>query len=126
MSTVEEILNAAMALGPEEQAELRRRLDVLTNSEENGGSSAEAGAGERAEVKRRLETLPAQADENEAQTDDERQAATDLDQRVQRALYEAGLVSEIKPPITDTSPYRREPITIKGKPLSETVIEERR
>ena len=57
---------------------------------------------------------------------DSRQAATDLDQRVQRALYEAGLVREIKPPITDPTPYRREPIAIKGKPLSETVIEERR
>ncbi|MGZ5481048.1 MAG: hypothetical protein ACXWID_03615 [Pyrinomonadaceae bacterium] len=55
-----------------------------------------------------------------------RPAAIDLDQRVQRALYEAGLVSEIKPPITDPTPYRREPIAIKGKPLSETVIEERR
>ena len=98
MSTVEEIVNAAKALPPEEQAEVRRRLD----------------------------TLPAQPDENEVLVDDSRQAATDLDQRVQRALYEAGLVREIKPPITDPTPYRREPIAIKGKPLSETVIEERR
>jgi hypothetical protein len=64
--------------------------------------------------------------ENEVLVDDARQAAIDLDQREQRALYEAGLVSEIKPPITDPTPYRREPIKIKGKPLSETVIEERR
>lgn len=55
-----------------------------------------------------------------------RQAAGDLDQRVQLALYEAGLVREIKPPIDDPTPYRREPIAIKGKPLSETVIEARR
>ncbi len=98
MSTVEEIVNAIKELPP----------------------------GERAEVKRRLETLPGQPEENEVSTDVEHQAATDLDQRIQRALYEAGLVSEIKPPITDPTPYRREPITIKGKPLSETVIEERR
>ena len=98
MSTVEEIVNAINELPP----------------------------GERAEVRRRLETIPAQPEENEGSADDERQAATDLDQRIQRALYEAGLVSEIKPPITDPTPYRREPITIKGKPLSETVIEERR
>jgi hypothetical protein len=97
-STVEEILSAVKDLPPEQQAELRRRL----------------------------ETLPAQPDENELLVDDSRQAAIDLDQRVQRALYEAGLVSEIKPPITDPTPYRREPIKIKGKPLSETVIEERR
>ncbi|MGI9064909.1 MAG: hypothetical protein ACR2HX_00670 [Pyrinomonadaceae bacterium] len=98
MSTVEEIVNAIKELPP----------------------------GEREEVKRRLEALPAQPDENETSICDERQAATDLDQRIQTALYEAGLVSEIKPPITDPTPYRREPITIRGKPLSETVIEERR
>ena len=95
MSTVEEIVNAAKALPPEQQAEVRRRLDAL----------------------------PAQPTENELLVDDSRQAAIDLDQR---ALYEAGLVSEIKPPITDPTPYRREPLKIKGKPLSETVIEERR
>jgi hypothetical protein len=98
MSTVEEIVNAVKELPPREQAEVRRRLD----------------------------TLPAMPDESEAVVDDSHQAAIDLDQRVQRALYEAGLVSEIKPPITDPTPYRREPIKIKGKPLSETVIEERR
>lgn len=98
MSTVEEIVNAVKGLPPREQAEVRRRLD----------------------------TLPAQPDENEVLVDDTRQAAIDLDQRVQQALFEAGLVSEIKPPITDPTPYRREPIKIKGKPLSETVIEDRR
>jgi hypothetical protein len=100
MSTVEEIVNAVKELPPREQAEVRRRLD----------------------------TLPAQPDENEVLVDDSRQATIDLDldQRVQQALFEAGLVSEIKPPITDPTPYRREPIKIKGKPLSETVIEERR
>ena len=98
MSTVEEIVNAVKGLAPGEQAEVRRRLN----------------------------TLPAEASETEAGPDDKRQAAIDLDQRVQRALYEAGLVREIKPPITDPTPYRREPIAIKGKPLSETVIEERR
>jgi hypothetical protein len=98
MSTVEEIVNAVKELPPREQAEVRRRLD----------------------------TLPAQPDENEVLVDDSRQTAIDLDQRVQQALFEAGLVTEIKPPITDPTPYRREPIKIKGKPLSETVIEERR
>ncbi len=81
---------------------------------------------EQAEVKRRLETLSENADQDKVLVDDSRQAAIDLDQRIQRALYDAGLVIEIKPPITDPAPYRREPIKIKGKPLSETVIEERR
>ena len=98
MSTIEEIMNAVKGLAPGEQAEVRRRLN----------------------------TLPAEASETEAGSDDKRPGAIDLDQRVQHALYEAGLVREIKPPITDPTPYRREPIAIKGKPLSETVIEERR
>jgi hypothetical protein len=46
---------------------------------------------------------------------------------LQRRLYEAGLLSEIKPPITDLTPYRhRKAVPIKGEPLSETVIRERR
>ena len=97
----------------------------MSTGEEIVNAIKDLPPGERAEVKRRLETLPAQL-EPEVSTGDERQAATDLDQRIQRALYEAGLVNEIKPPITDPTPYRREPIKIKGKPLSEIVIEERR
>jgi hypothetical protein len=83
-------------------------------------------AGERAELKRRLDTLSEDANQGETLVDNSQQAATDLDQRIQKALYDAGLIIEIKPPITDPTPYRREPIKIKGKPLSETVIEERR
>lgn len=42
-------------------------------------------------------------------------------------LLRAGLLKHIKPPITDLTPYRdRKPFEIQGKPLSETIIEERR
>jgi hypothetical protein len=42
-------------------------------------------------------------------------------------LCEAGLLSEVKPPITDFTPYQhRQPIETTGKPLSEVIIEERR
>lgn len=51
--------------------------------------------------------------------------AVDLDQRIQQALYSAGLVTEIKPPVKRPR-ERRPPINIKGKPLSETIIEDRR
>lgn len=100
MSTVEEILTAVNHLPADEQAEVKRRLG--------------------------LEMVIHRPEGEDAPLSEVRQAAIDLDQRVQRALYEAGLVREIKPPITDPTPYRREPIAIKGKPLSETVIEERR
>jgi putative addiction module CopG family antidote len=40
---------------------------------------------------------------------------------------DAGLLSEIKPPITDPTPYQnRQAVPIQGEPLSETVLRERR
>jgi Arc/MetJ-type ribon-helix-helix transcriptional regulator len=48
-------------------------------------------------------------------------------QELQRRLLEAGVLSEIKPPITDLTPYRqRQAVPIQGEPLSETVLRERR
>jgi hypothetical protein len=48
-------------------------------------------------------------------------------QQLQRLLLEAGIISEIKPPITDFTPYEnRQTISVQGEPLSETVIRERR
>lgn len=44
-----------------------------------------------------------------------------------QTLLEAGVISEIPPRITDFTPYQnRKPVEVKGKPLSETIIEERR
>ena len=44
----------------------------------------------------------------------------------ERHLKNQGLLSEIPPPITDSSAYaERRPIRVTGKPLSETIIEER-
>lgn len=97
----------------------------MSTVEEIVNAIRELSSRERAEVKRRLETLPAQPDENEVSTGDDFQAATDLDQRIQRALFEAGLITEIRPPVKRPR-ERRPPIKIKGKPLSETVIEDRR
>jgi hypothetical protein len=48
-------------------------------------------------------------------------------QDMQRRLFAAGLVNEIKPPIRDLAPYRnRSAVPIQGEPLSETAIRERR
>ncbi len=42
-------------------------------------------------------------------------------------LLEAGVISHIPPRITDFTPYEnRKPVEVKGKPVSETIIEERR
>lgn len=46
---------------------------------------------------------------------------------LQRRLFEAGLLREIKPPIHDLTPYQnRQAVPVQGEPLSETVIRERR
>ena len=48
-------------------------------------------------------------------------------QELQRRLLGAGIISEIKPPITDLTPYRnRRAVPVQGEPISETAIRERR
>jgi Arc/MetJ-type ribon-helix-helix transcriptional regulator len=48
-------------------------------------------------------------------------------QEVQQRLFDAGLISEIKPPITDLTPYQnRRAIPIQGEPISVTALRERR
>ena len=70
-------------------------------------------AAERQELRTRLDTWPKPS----LSTED------DLDQR----LLSAGVISHLPAPRTDPAPHRRwKPITVKGKPLSETIIKERR
>jgi putative addiction module CopG family antidote len=48
-------------------------------------------------------------------------------QDLQRRLLAAGIISEIKPPITDLTPYRnRSAVPVQGEPVSEAIIRERR
>lgn len=56
------------------------------------------------------------------------EAAPELspEDQLDQVLLEAGVISEIPPPITDFTPYQnRQPIEVKGKPLSEIIIEDR-
>ncbi|MEW6127007.1 MAG: tetratricopeptide repeat protein [Acidobacteriota bacterium] len=47
--------------------------------------------------------------------------------QLEQKLFEIGLLKRINEPITDFTPYKkRVPIKVKGKPISETIIEERR
>jgi Arc/MetJ-type ribon-helix-helix transcriptional regulator len=47
-------------------------------------------------------------------------------QHVQQPLSDAGLVSEIKPPITDLTPYQyRRAVPIQGEPISVAALRER-
>ncbi len=46
---------------------------------------------------------------------------------VQQRLFDAGLVKEIKPPITDHTPYQnRRAVPIQGEPISVSALRERR
>ncbi len=47
--------------------------------------------------------------------------------QLEQRLFELGFLKRINEPITDFTPYKkRVPIKVKGKPISETIIEERR
>lgn len=50
----------------------------------------------------------------------------DIAYQLQKSLYESGLLSEIKPPRDSRASRVFTPIEVKGKPVSETIIEERR
>lgn len=53
--------------------------------------------------------------------------AQTAEEEFERRLLERGVISRIPPPITDLTPYRdRKLLEVEGKPLSETIIEERR
>jgi tetratricopeptide (TPR) repeat protein len=47
--------------------------------------------------------------------------------QLQQRLFDSGLLRQMRPPITDLTPYQhRTPIEVQGRPLSETILEERR
>jgi hypothetical protein len=74
------------------------------------------------ELQSRMVGPPAISEPSTDLTEEER-----VDQEAQRQLFDAGLISEIRPPLRDLTPYRnRKPVPIQGEPLSETVIRERR
>jgi hypothetical protein len=61
------------------------------------------------------------------EVEDSPAASEQLNMDMQRQLLEAGIIGEIRPPITDLAPYRnRRAVPIQGEPLSETIIRERR
>ncbi|HSZ57743.1 MAG TPA: hypothetical protein VK797_18920 [Tepidisphaeraceae bacterium] len=70
---------------------------------------------ERRKVKAAIDTEPAAS------------ATGGVEDRFDQLLLRDGLIERIPPPVADTQSYNAwRPIPIEGKPLSETVIEERR
>jgi putative addiction module CopG family antidote len=90
---------------------------IIRSQVESGRFASEEAVIE--EAVRQLETKAPLRDSNEV--------AIAADQELQRKLYAAGLLSEIKPPITDFRPWQgREAILVEGESLSEMIIRERR
>jgi hypothetical protein len=76
--------------------------------------------GERRQVRELIDSLP----ENPAETQEELLSPEDL---LERRLLDRGVISEIPKRNFDPDTYKEfEPIEVKGKPVSETIIEERR
>ena len=49
------------------------------------------------------------------------------EEELDQEMLRDGILDHVPPPIKDLTPYQhRKPIDIEGKPLSETIIEERR
>ena len=90
-------------------------IDLSPEAEQHLREEAEARGIPESDCARDLlgETLEAQ------------RAGTEED--FQRAMVAAGLMLEAKVPLDPNAPYKRvPPVRITGKPLSETIIEERR
>ena len=125
-----QILSSIVALSPDQVQQLLRELESRA-AQTNRPAQAPADAGPDAaeesafDVASRAGLSGCIKGESNSPTDlTEEESAN---QKLQRRLFNAGLLSEIKPPIRDLTPYRdRKPVPIKGEPLSETVIRERR
>ena len=51
----------------------------------------------------------------------------ELEDEFKRRLLAAGLLKEVRPPVSDPVPYHsRTPVPVQGMPVSLTVVEERR
>lgn len=91
------ILSVVHALSPDQMRQLARALEDRMTAADHRPAPAELTAEERA------------------------------DQEFQRRLFDAGVISEIKPPKrASTGTERFTPVVIQGEPLSETIIRERR
>jgi hypothetical protein len=115
------IVNSLDGLSPEQMERLRNELESkLAAAKQSAAADHEP-----------VETMHETADERDDAGDHDMKRPHPeeelSDQELQRRLLNAGIVGEIKPPITDLGPYRnRKAVPIQGEPLSETVIRERR
>lgn len=75
---------------------------------------------ERQELRNRLDAWPASAPTGG-------EPVQDVYEEVDRRLLEAGLILRAPSPVTDSTPDRvRKLVEVEGKPISETILEERR
>ena len=103
-------------------------------------TTAEPGFQERKEQEMAITTLSRVLDEVKRLTPDEQRqlreaidqllsppAAPPTEEQFERELVEAGILDGVPRPPGASEPIRkRKPIDVKGKPLSETIVEDRR
>ena len=114
-SEFNQILNSLSGLSPEQMLRLRNELE------------SKMAAAKRPAAAGGTESLVAiNDDENRVQQP--LASKQELSpQEVQQRLLNAGIIRDIKPPISEPEQYRRrKAVPIRGEPLSETVIRERR
>ena len=123
------ILNGIKDLSPEQMQRLRRELDgkIVSAAAQQPAGIDLGTIGAKRDDAELLDQAVAHALRHREQTSAARDQDASTAHELQRQLLNAGLINEMKPPITDMTPYRdRKAVPIQGESLSETVIRERR
>lgn len=109
-TTLEEAILMAARLNPAELMKLRRAIDQMT-----------------AEVTEEDKSRRNYIDTDRANIDQMTAEVTEEDREIifKRVLLRKGLISEVRPQHSMASGKKQPPISVKGKPVSETIIEER-
>jgi hypothetical protein len=110
------LLSSIKALSPEQMRELRQQIDSELSHDERRNEGQPKKPPFQASGKRAKRTKSAPGQARKPLTEEE------FDQH----LLNIGLMSQLPDTAADFDDPDDEPITIKGEPLSETVIRERR
>jgi hypothetical protein len=106
--TLQEAIELASQLDSDDRLRLRHALDRMTE-----GATAEEPKMFKDEWREIIERIRAAPTEEEPEMN------------FKRVLLEKGMISEIRSPRKVGGTAKRRPVPVKGKPVSETIIEDR-
>lgn len=107
--TLQEAIELASQLDSDDRLRLRHALDRMTE----GSPDEEPKKSFRLEMREIIEKIGAEPTEEEPET------------TFKRVLLMKGMISEIRSPRKVGGAANRRPVPVKGKPVSETIIEDR-